>query len=357
MKLGNARYGGEAKKNYFKLKDGRSTFRILPPLGELADKGRWSVFMSVHYGYKNSEGKMRTFQSPEVKNQKTKVIESPDAAKERIAKGKAQLEAAEKAGNKELYDQLFKLFGGQKPQYNMDSHHYLNVMDLQGNIGVLKIRHKCKLALDAVIKQARADGKDPISVNNGLFFNFDRSGKGTETVFQVSIYKEKINVAGVGEVERDLIHALTPEIIARLDSEASELMQLVVKPTSEEVARIVAEGAKAVDEILDGKYGKNGSESDESSSEGEEESAALAGTRVDATPAQKAAADASPAAMLQQAPVAQVQQAVQQPVQQTAQAPVQTAAPAVTQAAPATQTTAQKVNAQSDEDFLKSMGL
>lgn len=357
MKIGNARYGGESKKNYFKLKDGRSTFRILPPLGDLADDGRWSVFMSIHYGYKNLEGKMRTFQSPEVKDRKSKMVTNPDAAKDRIAKGKAQLEAAKQSGNKDLEAQLFKLFGGQKPQYNLDSHHYLNVMDLQGNIGVLKIRHKCKLALDAVIKQLRAENKSPVSVDDGRYFNFDRSGSGPETVFQVSVYKEKINVSGVGEVERDFVHVLTPEILARLEREASDLTKIAVKPTSEEVARMVAEGASAVSEIMDGKYGKNGSASEEEP-EGEEESAAVAGTRVDSTPAQQAAAAASPAANLaQQAPVQQAQAPVQQaPVQQAA--PV---APAVTAAAPAaapaTQTTAQKANAQTDEDFLKSMGL
>lgn len=353
MKIGNARYGGESKKNYFKLKDGRSTFRILPPLGDLADDGRWSVFMSIHYGYKNSEGKMRTFQSPEIKNRKTKMIDSPDAAKNRITTGKALLEEAKKKGDKATEEQLFKLFGGQKPLYNLDSHHYMNVMDLQGNIGVLKIRHKAKLALDAVIKQLRAEGKDPLSVNDGRFFNFDRSGSGLDTVVQVSVYKETLDVQGVGKVERDLVHALTPEVIARLAREASELDKMAVKPTSEEVERIVKEGAKAVDEILDGKYGKNGgtSATDEIEPEGEE-SAAVAGTRVDSTPAQQAAAAASPAAAVQQ--TTQPTQAAVAPVQQAvAQAP----APVVTQAAPATQTTAQALNQQSDDDFLKSMGI
>ena len=67
MKLGQAKYGGEyVKKNNYKLKDGEQVYRILPPMGELAEQGRWSVFYNVHFGYKNSEGKLRPFQSPEV---------------------------------------------------------------------------------------------------------------------------------------------------------------------------------------------------------------------------------------------------------------------------------------------------
>ena len=38
MKIGKAKYGA-GKKTYFKLKDGDQTFRILPPLGDLADDG------------------------------------------------------------------------------------------------------------------------------------------------------------------------------------------------------------------------------------------------------------------------------------------------------------------------------
>ena len=345
MKIGNAKYGGESKKNYFKLKDGRSTYRILPPLGDLADEGRWSVFYSIHYGYKNSEGKMRTFQSPEIKDRKSKIITSPDAAKERIAKLKAELEKAKASGNKELEAKLFKLVGGQKPQFNLDSHHYLNVMDLQGNIGVLKIRHKCKLALDAVIKQLRAKGKDPISVNDGRFFNFDRSGNATETIYQVSIYKETLDVQDVGKVERDFVHVLTPEIISRLTIEALELNKMVSKPTSEEVQRIVTEGAKAVDEILDGKYGK---------------ADAATGASPSATDDIDPGEDDVPAfevpktqPVQQAAPVANTAVQTPAPVQQ----PAAQAAPAVTQAAPVTQTTAQKVNEQTDDEFLKSMGL
>ena len=105
---------------------------------------------------------MRVFQSPLVKNRKTKMVEVADKALERIEKLKAELEKAKEAKNGELVERLMKLVGGQKAIYNMDSHHYVNAIDTQGNIGILKIRHRAKQALDATIKKLRDSGVDPL---------------------------------------------------------------------------------------------------------------------------------------------------------------------------------------------------
>src|SRR5271165_6262676 len=108
--FGKAKFGGN-KRNYWKLKDGNAIFRILPPMGDLMEDGRWSVYYKIHYGYKNSAGKMRTFESPEVMNRKTKMIEVRDAALDRINSLKAELEAAKAAKNEELVKRLTALVG------------------------------------------------------------------------------------------------------------------------------------------------------------------------------------------------------------------------------------------------------
>src|ERR1700677_1411907 len=117
MKIGKAKFGGQTSRKYFKLADGEQAYRILPPLGELADQGRWSVFHSVHYGYKSTDGKQKPFLSCEVKNRKNGMIEVPDAAKERITSLKAKYEEAKKSGNKAVADKLEALVG-QKGMYN-----------------------------------------------------------------------------------------------------------------------------------------------------------------------------------------------------------------------------------------------
>src|ERR1035437_557294 len=293
MKLGKAKYG-YTKKNYWKLKDGELVFRILPPMGDLADDQIWSYFYNVHYGYKNSKGQMRTFQSPLVKNRKTKMIEVPDAALERIENLKAQWEAAKKAGNAELSAKLNELVG-PKAKFNLDNNHYVNAMDLQGNIGILKLRHRAMTALKATIKRLTDVGVDPLDQDTGRFFVFRRSGTGLDTAFQVDIFKEKLNVPNVGVVERDVVHALTPEIIGRFKEECGKLDQLYPCPTSEEVARIVNEGVAAVDEILD-----TSSSKDQSTGEEESENEGL---KAAGAPAEAAAPPQPVAPMLPPVPV------------------------------------------------------
>lgn len=239
IKIGKAKHGNSQQstlKNYFKLKDGDNVYRILPPIGELADSGKWSAYLSVHYGYKNSEGKLKPFQSTEVVNRKTKMIEVPDAASDRLKNLKLQLDTAKAAGD----TKKVKILSEMLEQYNLDKKHYMNVMTLDGKIGILKIPHKAKLALDIAIKGLESEGVDPISVEDGRFFKFSRSGSGLDTVHQVSIYKEKIKVEGVGNVEKELVHSLTDAMINRLSSEASlNLTKLAPIITPAQVEAIV----------------------------------------------------------------------------------------------------------------------
>lgn len=371
IKIGSAKYGITQKK-YFKLKDGESTFRILPPLGDLADEGRWSVFYKVHYGYKNTKGKLRVFQSSLVKNRKTKMVEVPDAAVERIETLKAKLEEAKATGNKAMVEKLGKLVSGQKPMYNLDSNHYLNVVDSQGNIGVLKLRHRAKQALDEEIKALREKGIDPLSVDNGRYFVFRRSGTGLDTTFAVRVLKEKISIEGVGEVERDVVHKLNNELINRLGEEAAQLNKLFKEVSAEDIKRIVEASdlltgqSPVIDELFDNRDSGGSSSSDEGDEDyGDEEdsssssaSSAAASTTQAAKTTQAAASVGSNTEKALEAAPAQTQAAAPAKTEtKTEAAPAQAAAPKVEVKSNPTQTTAEAVSEMSDDEFLKSLGL
>lgn len=366
MKIGKAKFGFTQKK-YFKLKDGESTFRILPPLGELADEGRWSVFYKIHYGYKNTKGKLRVFQSSLVKNRKSGMIEVPDAADQRIKDLKAKLEEAKAAGNKAVVEKLGKLVSGQKPMYNVDSNHYLNVIDNQGNIGVLKLRHRAKTALDVQIKKLREKGIDPLSIDNGRFFVFTRSGTGLDTSFQVDILQEKLNVQGVGEVNRDVVHKLSEELISRLGEEAAELGKLFRALTADEIERIVKSSdlltgqSPVIDELFDNKQDGGGTSDEGDEDYGDEEESSSSGSSAQSASSTQTQAAAPAATTTQTAPAAAPAQAAAPApapaAQEVATAPVQQSAPAVQTLSNPTQTTAEAVSDMSDADFLKSLGL
>lgn len=343
MKIGKAKFGSQnQQRKYFKLKDGEQAYRILPPLGELADQGRWSVFHSVHYGYKSTDGKQKPFLTCEVKNRKNGMIEVADAAKDRITNLKAKYEDAKKTGNKAVTEALEPLVG-PTGMYNLDNNHYMNVVDAQGNVGILKIRHKAKLALEAEIKTLHADGVDPLSVDNGRFFVFTRSGFARDTTFGVKILKEKLKVEGVGMVERDVVHVLDDEMLNRLEAEAGELGKIFRQLTAEEVKQIVdgSDLKTGVSPVLDKLFGK---------------------TTVTA-PTDDAAAEAAEAETQAVSPAevraaTQVAQAVTQPVVPPQAATLMTApAPAPAKASPKVtpKTQATSITEMSNEDFLKCL--
>lgn len=344
MKLGNARYGGQ-KKQYFKLKEGDSTFRILPPMGDLADEGVWSLYYRVHYGYTNAAGKSRPFESSLVKNQK-KMIEVADAAVERLDKLKAKYDEAKKAGDKKTLEAVGKLVGEQKSRYNLDNNHYMNVIDTQGNIGVLKLRHTAKKALDIEIRKLRDKNIDPLAVDSGRFFTFTRSGMGRETTFSVKVATKTITVPDVGEVEQAIVHKLDESIIARLKNEAVELQKLFKKPTEAQVAQIVAEsnlstGASPnIDEILGYKKEEAAGDGDDVDGSADDVSANTETTQQAASESEvstkvETKTEAKPAAMVE--------------TKAEVKAETKKAAPAAT--------TAQKVADMSDDEFLNSLGL
>lgn len=333
VKIGKARFGsqGGQQRKYFKLKDGEQAYRILPPLGELADQGRWSVFHSVHYGYKSSDGKQKPFLTCEVKNRKNGMIEVADAAKDRITTLKAKLEEAKKNNNKAIVDRLEPLVG-QQGMYNLDNNHYMNVIDAQGNIGILKIRHKAKLALEAEIKSLNADGVDPLGVEDGRYFVFTRSGMGRDTTFGVKVLKEKIKVEGVGNVERDVVHKLDENLISRLSTEAGELNKIFKSLTSEEIKQVVAGSnlETGVSPVLDRFFVKSQNM-----------------TAVDDSMAEEAEAEEA------QAPVAQVAPAV--PAAQTVVTPAKAQATPVVTPKAAVKTTAMAITEMDQDAFLAAL--
>jgi len=337
-KIGKAKYNDEfVRRKYFRLKDGESVFRILPPLGDLAESGRWSVFYRVHYGYRSTDNKLRPFVSPEVKNRKNGMVEVPDAALERIENLKTAYAAAKEANDTKRMESLKKLL----ENYNLDKNHYMNVIDEQGNIGVLKIRHRCKLTLDATIKRLREQGVDPLSVDNGRFFVFRRSGTGPETTFQVDVKSERKRVEGLGMVNVEVVHSLTDDLIERLGREAVELDKLFRRPSAEEVAAIVKASdlntgvSPVIDELFNLKKNSDDytdleeDDYDEENAEEAETSTSKSNNSTNLSSVKVAESNKSTTSKTEPSPVS----------------------------ANSTKTTAQKVSEMSDEEFLKSLGL
>ncbi len=353
FQVGNGKVGAQArgfkKRNDWKLKDGDQVYLILPAMGDPAENPQWREFHAVHFGYKNLEGKHRPFQSPLFKNKKTKMIEVPDAAQERLDDWTAKLAEFRKAGNSVMAQHMVQLVGqpGTPGVYNIDKNWHMNVMNLNGEIGVLRIRYKVMLDLKAEIDKLEADGVYPLSVDNGRWFKFSRSGLHKDTITKVTVYKEKIDVPGVGKVEREVVSKLSPETLNRLEREASNLKTLFPKITAEEVALIVKQSdvktgkSAACDEIFDKRW-KAAREARAAAKNGQ---TATVATTAQATASDEADDAPQPDAEEVAAQVTAAATVVVKPSETKTVTPVQ---PKVTQA--------QAIQELSDDDFFKMIG-
>lgn len=280
--IGKSNDNAGGKKNWFKLKEGDNVFRILPPMFSCAEKGVWNRFYSVVYGYQNSKNKLRPFADCRVTNWQTKMVEVESPAylrTKQIEAHQAQIVEAFKAGQA-TQDQV-KEIAAVKKRYNIDSKYFMNAMDLQGNIGILKVPSKLMNQIKAEIKKLTDMGIDPRSVENGRFFVISRVGMDKTTTYSIKVYQENQTVQtneGPRIFPVEKVSVLTEGILNRLDTEATDLNKLYVKLTPEQIQDIVNRGAPAVDQY----FPDNGDEASEPSDEDCEAQAAMP---MPATPA------------------------------------------------------------------------
>lgn len=256
MKIGkpdvnNKKY---AKKKYFSILKGTQVYRILPPMGELAERGIWNTYAAVHFGYRGTNGYLRVFQSPKVVNRKTKMVEVPDEAEEhinRLRATKAQLEERQKTSNSPAIEAQIAKIDGELQKFNLEKRFYVNAMNLNGEIGLLKLKMREKNAIDAARKQIEeAEGIDPIGVE-GAFLTIVKSGDGAQNSVVSVTLNMKSETVGGKTFKVPNTHTVTEDLYPRLEKEAFELNKLFVKPTAEEVAEMVKGGPAAVDVVFE----------------------------------------------------------------------------------------------------------
>jgi hypothetical protein len=297
MEIGNANYDKKGKANIFKIEDGDNIYRIFPALGSMAKSGKWFSYKKVEWGYKTTAGKNRPFQDPSEQDFKSKMwTVDTEARRKRDDIEKKHKIASEMYKNREISKEQMQQVTDLKKQFNLDKKYYVNAINLKGEIGLLKIGYKAFKALEVEIKKLRDTGVDPLSVDNGRFFNFFRSGQNFDTAYSVSVVQENVKAMIDGQetiVQRPLKHVLDSSILARLDSEAKDLVELdkmypILTPA--QVDRIVKEGPKAVDELLGAGDNQPAEENPEEDSAPAQSSSQAAG--ASSTPAPEAQASA-----------------------------------------------------------------
>jgi hypothetical protein len=213
--FGKPKYGSNTFAKTIRLKEGAATVaRILPPMKSLADTGEWAVYLGTHFGYKgvNSKDKSkptyRPFKCVQNRDYKTKMILQDCPECDLISQRQEDLKAleAEMKAKGHSEDEVKELSAPLKDwlsDHNCDRKWHMNVKQQDGSFAVLQISHKTKKLLEAEITRVLTeDGIEALDLNQGVWFRFNRTGKGIETQDTVSVEYESVRDATTGRVVR-----------------------------------------------------------------------------------------------------------------------------------------------------------
>lgn len=161
---------------------------IVPPMKSLADSGKWGVYHGQHFGYSGTDPrnpdktKMRPFSCIEKSDFRTKMITVACAACDVITEKFEEKKRREaeyigqglnEAQVKERLDPLTQWL----KRHNCDRKWHINVMNQQGEFGVLQISHTVKKMLDAKMDELRKAKRPVDPIVDGVWFEFTRMGK------------------------------------------------------------------------------------------------------------------------------------------------------------------------------------
>lgn len=251
--------GGEFLKN-FKLEtpkeNDQSTvalYRILPPIHQQMETGKWQIYVSQHFGYrgrnKKDETKLtnRPFKCVLDKNFKTGMVKATCPACTKRDEIKAQQEAAMNMAVKnglspEKAKEMTGTFDTWLKERNVDFKVKMFVVNEQGEVGELSISNKCNKQLLVRIKELREMDIDPFEVDQGVYFAFKRSGHDFNQIVdtvEIATVMER-DAAGKPTGRQSIKFApLSPEVQTKALQTLPDLTELVVSISREKIQMIV----------------------------------------------------------------------------------------------------------------------
>ncbi len=242
--FGRAKYGAQnstPSAQTISIKEGDNVYRFLPPMHSYADLGRWSNYVTVHFGYQGTDSndaaktRVKPFRCIKVEDRKTRMVieDCPECTLYEQREHETQnREAALRAGGKSD-DEIETVLGpirGWLQKHNPDRKHYINAMKPDGTFCAVKISHRTKKQLDAKIKEMQdREGVDPLDPEQGVWFNIRRTGRFREAQDVVEVLMEDVEVEISGRkqrLKRVKMAPLTEEMATRASESCRDLAKI-----------------------------------------------------------------------------------------------------------------------------------
>lgn len=294
LEIGSVDYSKDSTKFtpkvYFptKLNNGSNIYRILPPVGSLAQKNQYSVFYKTHAGYKSApdeNGKQRYFtflciEQRDRKNRDVITTHCPECDKIYETQNLFNTQSAElkkKGKSEEQVREALETLSSFLDSHFSASKYHLNAMDQEGKIGLLRLPSSCITGAqgkgpgglrDAIEKLVSKYGPscDPVG-QKGAWFNFKKTGSGRYgTNYNTEVVMELKDLPPHGQIEVLKSAPLTDEIKARMANECHDLGKLYTKLTAAQIQQLVdSDGDFEIVEKIFGKGEKVEEDEQESS--------------------------------------------------------------------------------------------
>lgn len=241
--------GAVSTGKWFYLEDNKdNVYRVLPPLHSLARTGEFAKYYAVHRQIKGLDGKQRPFLCNQEKDYKTKMITVRCGLCDRAAELKSKVDAATASG------QMSKEESFQFEQKNIwplkpEKKYFLNVVNQEGNIGVISISISMYQDLQNTLKEWDKKGFD-LTGQKGAFLNFTvtKKFKGDKDAVHKVVPFTQVNKDGSFSLVQ---HEVTPEVIEKLKTDSRDLSKLFRSLTTEDVAMLASTDGADRSQIID----------------------------------------------------------------------------------------------------------
>lgn len=266
VQVGKASYDRKTF-NSFKIEEGSNVYRILPPIAPPGSEPpeTWNVGVAVHWGYKNSKGKMRPFVCPEKKDRKTKMIIHRCAECDRLADLQRvyddKLAQFTKELGKEKAEKKLKHYKEHLFTFNRGFKIYVNAYNEKNQIGALGMSMTHFKLLQIEADKFSKKGWDITAMHQGVWFDFFREGSKT---FKVEVVRNDDDTMKSAKVPI--------EVAKQLKNSVRDLNKLFTVLTDEQITKLA--NSEANPEVVDAIFGSG--ETEESEGGGDQTAAASA---------------------------------------------------------------------------------
>ena len=254
--------GFTQRNKTFYIMPGDNAYRILPPMHSLATSGKYAQFHQTHM-MKKSDGKWVKFASNEevqwidgkrvitqadpIIEQYQKNLETYQSLKSRVSLG----EISE--------DQLKAYYEMNVQPLQPERKYYLNAVNLDNQVSVLALPSTAYKALNELIVRLQEEkGLDATDLQDGVFFNIRRTGKGRDTTYTVEVKRVSVQDPTTGEMlEKYKRLPIGPELLEQVKIHSRDLTTLFRTLDNESMNAIAQASASERPVILDRLFSKS----------------------------------------------------------------------------------------------------